>query len=331
MKTTDSRLIDTHDRQINYMRVSITDRCNLRCSYCYPRQPVEKMPHESILRYEEILRVITIATRLGITKVRVTGGEPLVRKGCLPFLERMTRIASLTDISLTTNGLLLDRHLGRLADIGIKRINISLDTLAPEKYHAITGFDAFDTVWKAILRAADMGFSPIKINVVAMRGINDDELADLAALTRTFPFHIRFIELMPFGSPRDSDAPPLLVPEIRSRIGHLGSLKPVSRHAGDGPAKRYRFDGAPGEIGFISPVSHHFCRECNRLRLTADGRIRMCLLSDAALDIKGPLREGASDATVAEVLREAVRIKPFIRKLDEIGANCPASMASIGG
>lgn len=331
MKSKNSTLIDAHARQINYMRISITDRCNLRCLYCYPRQPIEKIPHESILRYEEILRLIGIATRLGITKVRVTGGEPLIRKGCLPFLERLTQIDGLNDISLTTNGLLLDPHLPRLSAIGIKRINISLDTLVPAKYQAITGVNAFDTVWKAILRAAEMGFSPIKINVVVMRGVNDDELVDLAALTRTFPFHVRFIEQMPFGSPMEGETVPLLEPEIRSRIGHLGNIQPIKRGEGDGPARRYRFAGAPGEIGFISPVSHHFCRECNRLRLTADGRIRMCLLSDAALDIKTPLRMGATDESIAGVLLEAVRIKPFIRNLDGIGTLTPASMASIGG
>ncbi|MBS3733282.1 MAG: GTP 3',8-cyclase MoaA [Desulfobacterales bacterium] len=324
-------LIDTYKRHINYLRISITDRCNLRCIYCAPGMPIKKMPHESILRYEEILRLVRIGARLGITKVRVTGGEPLVRKGCCDFLEKLTRIRQLADISLTTNGVLLKRHLPRLYEIGIRRLNISMDTRSPEKYKKITGIPAFDRVWGSIHTAMEMGFSPIKLNVVALNGINDNELADLARLTFSYPLHVRFIEQMPFGNQPPETRQPLLAPDIRSRIESIAPLFPVSREANDGPARRYRFSAAPGEIGFIAAVSQHFCEQCNRLRLTADGRLRPCLLSDQSLDIKTALRNGAADDTLAGIFLSAVASKPRKHGL-RCGCTPPSGqMGAIGG
>lgn len=326
-----TELIDAYQRHINYLRISITDRCNLRCLYCSPGRPIKKMSHESILRYEEILRLVQIGVRLGITKVRVTGGEPFVRKGCCDFLEKLTSIRGLSDISLTTNGVLLKRHLNRLHEIGIRRLNISLDTLKPEKYKQITGVNAFARVWESINAAMDMGFSPVKINVVAINGINDDELKALARLTFSYPFHVRFIEHMPFGDGCRENSNPLLAPDIKERIETIAPLLAVSRENNDGPARRYRFEGAPGEIGFITAVSHHFCSECNRLRLTADGRIRTCLLSDQTTDIKTALRSGASDEMLAGIFLAAVADKPRRHNLQSHSASCLNKMISIGG
>ena len=325
-------LIDACNRRLNYLRISITDRCNLRCAYCLPCEDVPRLAHEEVLRYEEILRIVKVGVGLGISKVRVTGGEPLVRKGVLGFLAELARIPEIMDLSLTTNGVRLKEHLQALQAAGVARINISLDTLQPERYRRITGVDAFDTVWEAIRAAHAAGFRPIKLNVVALNGVNDDELVDLARLSLEYPFHVRFIEFMPIGASRIEKRPPLLVPEIQQRIGVLGRLVPVERAEMDGPAYRYRFEGAPGEIGFIPAISHQFCRRCNRLRLTASGQLRPCLLSDRQEDLKGPLRRGCSDAELAEIFFNATRHKPSDHNL-AVGepAHVCCQMRSIGG
>jgi cyclic pyranopterin phosphate synthase len=278
--------------------------------YCVPPDLITRLSHEDILTYEEILHIITIGIRLGITKVRVTGGEPLVRKGVYDFLAELTRISGLKDVSLTTNGIYLVDNIERIRSAGISRINISLDTLNPKKYRQITGRDTFARVWKGIETAQDMGFAPIKLNVVALNGVNDDELVDMAKLSFAFPFHIRFIEYMPIGQSRMGNGPLLLAPEIKNRISALGNLVPVENAKNDGPAKRYRFEGAKGEIGFIPALSQHFCDKCNRLRLTASGQLRPCLLSDHQEDIKSPLRSGCSDQELAEIYLRAVQHKP---------------------
>ncbi|MFP4532363.1 MAG: GTP 3',8-cyclase MoaA [Desulfobacterales bacterium] len=331
MEVANTALIDRYKRQLNYLRISIIDRCNLKCLYCMPSGPAHKMAHEEILRYEEILRIVRIGIRLGINKVRITGGEPLVRKDCCKFLAALAQLRGLNDISLTTNGVLLPNYIDRIVAAGIRRLNISLDTLDRRKYAEITGVDAFDRVWQGIEAAYEKGAHPIKINTVVLNGINDDELADLAALSFQYPFHIRFIEYMPIGQTRLCDKSPLLFPDIRSRIEALGELLPVARQPHDGPAMRYKLKGALGEIGFISAVSHHFCDQCNRLRLTADGRIRSCLLADIHEDIKTPLRNGRLDTDLAEVFFRAVKRKPFqhAAKLDPHDIN--GQMVSIGG
>jgi cyclic pyranopterin phosphate synthase len=327
-----SKLIDACNRHLNYLRISITDRCNLNCRYCLPPEALPRLDHTEILRYEEILRVVTVGVSLGITKVRVTGGEPLVRKGVYGFLSDLRALAGIQDISLTTNGVMLVENLDRIAVAGISRINVSLDTLKPDRYRAITGQDLFDRVWAGVRAAESMGFDPIKLNVVAMQGINDDELVDLARLSFEHPYHVRFIEYMPIGRSGLKDQPLLLAPEIKKRLSVLGNLTPVPRSGNDGPAQRYRFEGARGEIGFIPAISHHFCDRCNRLRLTASGQLRPCLLSDLAEDLKGPLRRGCSDAEIAEVFFRAVRHKPTDHNL-AIGepARVCCQMRSIGG
>ena len=324
-------LIDRCQRRLNYLRISVTDRCNLRCAYCLPGDDIPRLRHEEVLRYEEILRVARVAAGLGITKVRVTGGEPLVRRGITDFLAELARIPGIRDLSLTTNGLLLKENAGRLRAAGVARVNVSMDTLDPGRYRDITGVDAFEQAWEGIRAAQAHGFHPIKINVVALRGVNDDELPALARLSLDSPLHVRFIEFMPIGRARFAGAP-LLFPEIMERISVIGRLLPVEGSPLDGPAHRYRFDGAQGEVGFIPAISHHFCSRCNRLRLTADGHLRPCLLSDRHEDVKGPLRSGGTDADIEEIFLRATLHKPSDHNL-AVGepAHVCCQMRSIGG
>ena len=326
------KLIDPCNRYLNYLRISITDRCNLKCIYCDPRDLVPRLSHDEILTYEEILKLVRVGVKLGISKIRVTGGEPLVRKGVYEFLTELSRINGLTDLSLTTNAVALKDNIQRIKSAGIKRINISLDTLKPEKFAKITGLDLFDRVWQGIQGALEMGFHPIKINVVALNGVNDDELTNMAQLSIDYPFHIRFIEYMPIGESQMGNGPLLLAPEIKKRISLLGNLIPVRNSANDGPAQRYRFEGALGEIGFIHALSHHFCDRCNRLRLTARGQLRPCLLSDYHEDVKGLLRRGCSDNQLAEIFFKAVRHKPSDHNLSlRDPSRVCGQMHSIGG
>ncbi len=325
-------LEDGHKRYLNYLRVSITDRCNLRCLYCVPDGRIPKLRHDDILTYEEILRIIKIGIDLGIRKVRITGGEPLVRKGAIDFLRQLTRLDKLEDISLTTNGVLLKSKARQIFDAGIRRINVSLDTLDRDKYAHITGYDRFEEVWRGIRCAEKLGFDPIKINVVAMRGINDDEFVDFGRLSLSTPFHIRFIEYMPIGSSRNRFSDQILTPEIQEKLETIGPLTAVERAIIDGPARRYRFAGAPGEVGFISALSHHFCGQCNRLRLTADGKLRACLLSDHHTPLKGVLRDGGSDEELAAIFRDAVKQKAARHQLMADGIGCVRDpMQGIGG
>jgi GTP 3',8-cyclase len=325
-------LVDREKRHLNYLRISITDRCNLRCLYCAPDGRIPKLNHKEILSLEEILRVVDVGIQLGIRKVRITGGEPLVRRGVIDLLARLTRIPQLKDVSLTTNAVLLEGNAQRIFDAGIRRMNISLDTLNREKYAHITGYDHFERVWAGIQKAHALGFAPIKINAVAMRGINDDEILDLARLSLEYPFHIRFIEYMPIGNSRSTTTDQILTPEIQQRISALGELIPLDSSQNDGPARRYRIAGAKGEVGFISALSHHFCSRCNRLRLTADGKLRACLLSDQYISLKAALRSGASDEQLAQRFRQAVKQKAAKHHLGPNGsAVVRDQMQGIGG
>ncbi|WP_022664570.1 GTP 3',8-cyclase MoaA [Desulfospira joergensenii] len=322
-------------RPINYLRISVTDRCNFRCLYCVPSKKFSVIAHDRIARYEEILRIARLASDMGITKVRITGGEPFVRKGIFSFLERLCTIDGLRDISITTNGSQLNpQRIQTLREMGITRLNFSLDTLDPAGFKRITGRDRFNNVWNAVLAAHEAGMEPIKINAVALRGINDGEIPKLAGLTLKYPFHVRFIEYMPMGKSDVENGHQILTDEIREKIESAhGRLMPVPRDADDGPAKKFQLEGAPGVVGFITPISSHFCSECNRLRLTSRGTLRPCLLNDYEKDILGPLRAGASDTDLAEIIRAALVKKPKDHHLeagkpDEI----PVShMTSIGG
>ena len=329
---TSQRLVDRYNRNLNYLRISITDRCNLQCIYCIPHERILHLSHDEILKYEEILRIVRVGVDLGITKVRVTGGEPLVRKGVYDFLGNLSQVAGISEVALTTNGVFLEDNVQKIKAAGIKRINISLDTLDRTKFKQITGRDAFQKVWAGIEAALENGFDPVKLNVVALRGTNDDELLDFAELTLRFPYHVRFIEYMPIGKSRMKFGPPLLIPEIKDRVQSIGRMQKIVKNANDGPAERFRIKGARGEIGFISALSHHFCDSCNRLRLTASGQLRPCLLSDHQLDLKHVLRAGGSDGELAETFLRAVKNKPSDHNLainDPAGVSC--QMSSIGG
>lgn len=310
MADTVENLTDRFNRTLTYLRISITDRCNLRCNYCTPDPFFPKLPHHEILSYEEILRLVNLLVSFGISKIRVTGGEPLVRNGVYSFLTRLHEVKSLSDISITTNGVLLQENIRRLKSAGVHRINISLDSLNREKYAKITGFDRFDRVWEGIHAALHEGFDPVKINVVAIKGVNDDELIDFARLSLSYPLHIRFIEYMPIGTQCMTLQRQMLAHDIKKIIETLGPLYPVLRNANDGPAERFRFKDAPGEIGFIRPISRHFCQDCNRLRLTASGQLRLCLLSNIQFDMKTQLRNGASDDEMIRLIFSAVQHKP---------------------
>jgi cyclic pyranopterin phosphate synthase len=330
-------MIDNFNRDINYLRVSITDRCNLRCIYCMPKDGLSLIGHDDILHYEEILRIIRAAVKNGIKKIRITGGEPLVRRGIVDFIASVKGIPGIEDISLTTNGILLSDFAENLFNAGVQRINISLDSLDPEKYKQITRGGDLASVLKGIDEVLKIGFSPIKINTVSIKGFNDDEILNFAKWSIEKPFQIRFIELMSLGSTdlnRDTQYLPNRI--IEERIRQSYGLEPVDelRNQTHGPARIFKIPGGAGEIGFISPVSHHFCNSCNRLRLTADGHIRACLLSDAEIDLKGVLREDCNDDQLASLISEAIAKKPQGHDLDCDDANikkCVKDMSAIGG
>ena len=325
--------MENDNRTINYLRISITDRCNFNCKYCVPKEPSLQVAHSEVASYEEILQLVDIAVDLGITKVRITGGEPFVRKGILGFLEKLCQIKELNDISITTNASLLNKEkLQRLWDMGITRLNFSLDTLKADKFSYITGRDKFSRVFDTIHIARDIGFSPIKINVVVLKGINDDEIADLAAISIEQPFQIRFIEYMPMGNSNIDNNQQVLTPYIKQTIeSKFGELIPVTKSFKDGPAKKYKIKNSRGEVGFITPVSQHFCDDCNRLRLTAQGRLRPCLLDDYEKDILTPLRKGASKEELTAIMHKVIIDKPSCHHLGYANNKIISQMSSIGG
>ena len=326
-------LLDSYQRPITYLRVSVTDRCNLRCVYCMPAEGVQLRKHEEILRYEEIARVVRAAVELGIRFVRLTGGEPLVRRGVVDLVRMLRAIPDLEELTMTTNGTLLAAQAQPLAEAGLDRVNISLDSLRPERFRHITRLGSLEDVLAGIEAAEEAGLVPIKLNTVVMRGLNDDEVADLARLTLEHPWHVRFIELMPLG-PSISWAEDRYVPssEVRGRIeAELGELAPAESPQGNGPARSFRLEGALGTVGFISPWSEHFCAKCNRMRLTADGRLRPCLLSDLEVDLRGPLRNGVGEAELRGLIRQAVQLKPIGHQLEKQGGPRGRGMSEIGG
>ena len=311
-------LSDSFQRPINYLRISVTDRCNLRCIYCMPSDGVSLMSHQDILSYEEIYAVVLVAAELGIDKVRLTGGEPLVRSGLSELIQMLARIDAIDDIALTTNGLLLGHYAAELKRAGLRRVNVSLDTLKQDRFEFITRrHNNLSGVLAGIEAARSVGLSPVKINIVVMAGINDDELLDFATKTIDEGWHVRFIELMlPVGVSATATQF-VSVSNIRKHLKPLGELEPCLPNVGNGPAKYFRFPHAKGTIGFITPVSEHFCFHCNRLRLTSDGKLRPCLLAEGEIDLKGPLRSGVSSAGLKKLIEEAVARKPLRHHMDE--------------
>lgn len=326
--------LDHNRRTINYLRLSVTDRCNLRCIYCMPEEGIQFKPHSEILTYEEMLRIVKLCVRSGIRKVRLTGGEPLVRKGILPFIEKLCEIEDLKEIALTTNGILLKEYARSLRRSGLRCINVSMDTLNPERYRRITRGGSFEQVWEGIEEAEAAGLSPVKINVVAIRGVNDDEVLDFSRLTYRKPYHVRFIELMPIGEAYARVKEDFVSgDEILRQIRSLGPVRYFPSGRQDGPASMYALEGAQGRIGVIAALSHHFCETCNRLRLTADGYLRGCLFSDRETDLKTPMREGKEDDHLLDLIETTILKKPKDHGLvlHKQQRKCARPMNGIGG
>lgn len=306
-------LIDRFGRRVTYLRVSVTDRCNLHCTYCMPAGRPQWFEREKVLRFEEIARIVSVAARLGIRKVRLTGGEPLVRQGIVDLVSMLSQVTGLRTLAMTTNATLLERYAHDLARAGLHRLNISLDSLRPDRFAHITGSDAFAAVWRGIEAALDAGFAPLKINMVVIKGVNDDEVVDFARLTLRYPFHVRFIEYMPIGANREDWERAKIVPcaELRDRIASEFALQPVAETGAEkGPERTYIVCEGKGCVGFISPVSEDFCALCNRMRLTSDGKLRGCLMRNGELDLREAVRSGASDDELASLIRVAVQRKP---------------------
>ena len=304
-------MLDPFGRSIEYLRLSITDRCNLRCRYCMPEEGVAPLTHGDILSYEELLRVARASVALGIRKIRVTGGEPLVRRGVVDFIAQLAALPGGPEITLTTNGLLLAGMAAALKAAGLTRVNVSLDTLRPERFMALTRRAGLDQVLDGLAAAEAAGLAPVKVNVIPLKGVNDDELLDFARLTLTHPWEVRFIEFMPISPDLECDSLARVpMAEVERQLQDLGPMEPLPRRESAGPARLFRLPGARGNLGLIPSVSGHFCPECNRLRVTADGRVRGCLFGNQEFDLKPLLRSGGDQAAVTGMLRSAVCAKP---------------------
>ncbi len=327
-------LTDRFGRAITYLRISVTDRCNLRCVYCLPQHGAQWLARENQLSVEEIARVVETAARVGVKRIRLTGGEPLVRPDMAEIVARIASIAGIEEVSLTTNAMLLERLARPLADAGLKRVNVSLDTLDADKFKRITRGGSLDRLWRGLAAAEAAGLSPLKLNTVVVNGLNADELPALARLTIENPWHVRFIELMPVGNAQDwGEGFPVRseryfsLQEMRAQLSTF-NLEPATQPKGNGPARTFRIPGALGTIGFISPLGEHFCQNCNRLRLTADGYLRPCLLLDGEINVREALR---SNEPILPLLQRAVDSKPEGHEL--LMQHYPESrrMAQIGG
>ena len=326
--------IDPFGRSITYLRISVTDRCNLRCVYCMPKEGLSWQPHADQLSVDEIAQVVEAAAHGGMKRVRLTGGEPLVHPQIVEIVRRIASIHGIEEVSLTTNAMLLERLAAPLAEAGLTRLNISLDTLDADKFRRITRGGKIDRVWKGIAAGERAHLAPIKLNTVIVGGLNADELPALARLTIENEWHVRFIEVMPIGNAQDwgegFPAPQeryVSVQEMHAQLETF-NLQPETTPIGNGPARTFRIPGALGTVGFISPLGEHFCNHCNRLRLTADGFLRPCLLLDREINIKQALRSGSSLETA---LRQAVNLKPEGHELSLQHYPESRRMAQIGG
>ncbi|MCL4500083.1 MAG: GTP 3',8-cyclase MoaA [Chloroflexi bacterium] len=329
-------LTDSYGRQIEDLRISITDRCNFRCQYCMPTEGLPWLPNEKVLKTDEIVRLATLFVRSGIKEIRITGGEPTVRPSLPAIIEKLRalRTEGLESLSITTNGVLLDKLAGKLADAGLTRINVSLDTLIREKFHRITRRDCLQRVLNGLETLEQYpSIHPIKINTVAMKDFTEEEILAFAQLARSKPYVVRFIEYMPLDADGNWRREQVLTGrEIYDVMNQWMPLIPIQTHASS-TSRRYRFADGLGEIGFINPVSEPFCSTCNRIRLTADGQIRTCLFSIDEYDLAGPMRAGASDADLMDIMHRAVEHKELKHKINEGTAfqRASRSMSQIGG
>ena len=327
------QLVDGHGRRISDLRVSVTDRCNFRCQYCMPAEGLPWLEREAVLRFEEIERLVRIFASMGVTDLRLTGGEPLVRRDFPKLVAMLTRVEALHEVSLTTNGYLLERDAAALVEAGISRVNVSLDTLERDRFFQMTRRDSLAQVLRGLETLAQHPeVHPIKVNAVALRGFTEQEAVPFAEFARSTAFPVRFIEFMPLDADRNWSRDQVLTgDELRAIIDAVHPLDELPREP-SATARVFRFRDGKGEIGFINPVSEPFCSDCNRIRLTADGKLRTCLFSVNETDLREPLRTGASDDELAEVIRGAVWRKELKHRVGEKGfRQPPRTMSAIGG
>ncbi|XP_067130507.1 molybdenum cofactor biosynthesis protein 1-like isoform X3 [Centruroides vittatus] len=325
-------LLDTFGRKHNYLRISLTERCNLRCKYCMPEEGIKLTPNSHLLSTEELLQLINLFSKLGVNKIRFTGGEPLIRKDIIEIIEKTSNIETIEQISITTNGLLLNKHLPALKKAGLKAINISLDTLIPEKFELITRRKGWERVMKSIDAALDFGYIPVKINCVVIKGINEDELCDFVYLTKNKKIDVRFIEYMPFDGNKWNDKKMIsyfqMLNDIRKSFPTVERLK-------DGPndtSKAYKISGWMGQFGFISSMTENFCGSCNRIRLTADGNLKVCLFGPNEISLRDALRSGISENDLIEIIKSAlIKKKKQHAGMFNIAKQKNRPMITIGG
>jgi cyclic pyranopterin phosphate synthase len=322
---------DSYNRNIHYLRISLTDKCNLRCVYCMPVD-MQFAPPSYLLQDDELVRLVRIATTVGFDRVRLTGGEPTVRRNLVGIVDQIAHMPGIKEIAMTTNALKLEEMAEPLAKAGVKRVNISIDTLDAERFHKITRFGKLEQVWRGILAAERAGLNPIKLNAVVVRNYNEDDIVDLAKLTLEHEWDMRFIEMMPLGSISDFQVDSVVpVAEMKLRIElACGKLEPIDWD-GHNPARPYRLHGGKGTIGFISSVTEPFCAGCDRMRLSADGKLRLCLLRDNEVDLMTPMRAGASDDELRALMANGVTNKPWGHGLAQNVIAESRVMSQIGG
>ena len=327
------RMTDGFGRRIEYLRISVTDKCNLRCVYCMPEEGLPWLRRGELLSYEEIASLVRVLARMGLRRVRITGGEPLVRRDLTTLVRHLSTIPGIEDVALSTNAVLLADQAKSLRSAGVARLNISLDSLRAERVDAIARRPgSFQHIMSGIDAAERAGFEPIKINTVVMRGRNDDELEDFARLTLERPWHVRFIEVMPVGENLDVSRDEFVsADEMLTRVRSIAALEPVAGPPGNGPATYFRLPGARGTVGVITPMSHNYCDRCNRMRLTADGKLRPCLFGFEEVDLRGPLRSGEP---IEPLVRRALEIKPqrhFLLQGSDAGSGGLRALSQVGG
>ena len=324
---------DAFGRRIEYLRVSVTDKCNLRCVYCMPVEGLPWLRREEILDYEEIAQIVRVMATMGLRRVRLTGGEPLVRRDIAELARMIAAVPGIDDLALSTNAVLLAPLADELRSSGVRRLNVSLDSLQPDRVDAIARREnCLPAIMDGLDAAERVGFDPIKINVVVMRGRNDDEIAEFAELTREHPWHVRFIEVMPLGASLDVSMDEYVpAAEMLARVRAIGALEPDRGPGGNGPARYFRFPGAPGTVGVITPMSHNYCDTCNRMRLTADGQLRPCLFGAIQTNLRDPLRAGSD---LRPLIEETLRIKPERHALVQgsaVGSGGLLALSQVGG
>jgi len=326
-------VIDQFGRRIEYLRISVTDKCNLRCVYCMPLEGLPWLKREDLLTYEEIDRIVRTMATMGLRRVRITGGEPLVRRDLPDLVRMLAAVPEIEDLSLSTNAVLLAEQAEALRSAGVRRLNVSLDSLRPDRVDAIARRpDSYPKIMEGLDAAERVGFAPIKINVVLIRGQNDDEIEDFAEITRERPWHIRFIEMMPTGANLDLSANQFVsCAEALRRVERIDALEPVAGPFGNGPARYHRFPGAPGTVGVITPMSHNYCDRCNRMRLTADGQLRPCLFGEIQTNLRDPLRAGEA---LEPLIVQTLSIKPerhYLIQGSDAGSGGLVALSQTGG